>query len=118
MGQRGRKKPKRLGEKLLAIRVKLDVSQSQLAKLLEFDKGIARISEYEHSIREPDLMTLVKYSKLAHVPMDVLADDSRELKFPESWKRPKQVTELLERQRRGRLQNRIDILRRQLSRSL
>jgi len=118
VGQRGRKKPKRLGEKLLAIRVKLDVSQSQLAKLLEFDKGIARISEYERGIREPDLMTLVKYSKLARVPMDVLADDSRELKFPESWKRPKQVTEFLERQRRGRIQNRIDILRRQLSRSL
>lgn len=118
MGQRGRKKPKRLGEKLLAIRVKLDISQSQLAKLLEFDKGFARISEYERGIREPDLMTLVKYSKLARVPMDVLADDSRELKFPESWKRPKQVTELLERQRRGRIQNRIDILRRQLSRSL
>ena len=118
MGQRGRKKPKRLGEKLLAIRVKLDISQSQLAKLLEFDKGIARISEYERGIREPDLMTLVKYSKLARVPMDVLADDSRELQFLESWKRPKQVTELLERQKRGRIQNRIDILRRQLSRSL
>ena len=118
MGQRGRKKPKRLGEKLLTIRVKLDISQSQLAKLLEFDKGIARISEYERGIREPDLMTLVKYSKLARLPMDVLADDSRELKFPESWKRPKQVMELLERQRRGRIQNRIDILRRQLSRSL
>jgi transcriptional regulator with XRE-family HTH domain len=118
VGQTGRKKPKRLGEKLLAIRVKLDISQSQLAKLLEFDKGIARISEYERGIREPDLMTLVQYSKLARVPMDVLADDSRELKFPESWKRPKQVTELLERQRRGRIQNRIDILRRQLSRSL
>ncbi len=118
VGQRGRKKPKCLGEKLLVIRVKLDISQSQLAKLLEFDKGIARISEYERGIREPDLMTLVKYSKLARVPMDVLADDSRELKFPESWKRPKQVTELLERQRRGRIQNRIDILRRQLSRSL
>ncbi len=118
MGQRGRKKPKRLGEKLLAIRVKLDISQSQLVKLLEFDKGIARISEYERGIREPDLITLVKYSKLSRVPMDVLADDSRELKFPESWKRPNQVTELLERQRRGRIQHRIDILRRQLSRSL
>ena len=47
MGQRGRKKPKRLSEKLLAIRFKLEVSQSQLAKLLEFDKGVARISEYE-----------------------------------------------------------------------
>ncbi|HJP91235.1 MAG TPA: helix-turn-helix transcriptional regulator [Pyrinomonadaceae bacterium] len=118
VGQRGRKKPKRLGEKLLAIRFKLEVSQSQLAKLLEFDKGVARISEYERGNREPDLMTLLKYSELARVSVNVLADDSRELKFPESWKRPKQVTELLERQRRGRIQNRIDILRRQLSRSL
>jgi transcriptional regulator with XRE-family HTH domain len=55
VGQRGRKKPKRLGEKLLAIRFKLEVSQSQLAKLLEFDKGVARISEYERGNREPDL---------------------------------------------------------------
>jgi transcriptional regulator with XRE-family HTH domain len=118
VGQRGRKKPKRLGEKLLAIRVKLDISQSQLAKLLEFDKGVARISEYERGIREPDLMTLVKYSKLARVSMDVLADDDRELKFPERWKRPKRVTDLLLQQQRVRIQNRIDDLRRQLSRSL
>ena len=115
---RARRKPKRLAEKLLAIRFKLEVSQSQLAKLLEFDKGVARISEYERGIREPDLMTLLKYSELARVSINVLADDSRELTFPESWKRPKQVAELLERQRCGRIQNRIDLLRQQLSRSL
>ena len=119
MGQiRARRKPKRLAEKLLAIRFKLEVSQSQLAKLLEFDKGVARISEYERGNREPDLLTLLKYSELARVSINVLADDTRELTFPESWKRPKQVAELLERQRRGRIQNRIDLLRRQLSRSL
>jgi len=111
VGQRGRKKPKRLGEKLLAIRFKLEVSQSQLAKLLEFDKGVARISEYE---REPDLLTLLKYSELVRVSMNVLADDTRELKFPENWKRPKRVTDLLPQQRRVRIQNRIDDLRRQL----
>jgi transcriptional regulator with XRE-family HTH domain len=59
-----------LGEKLLAIRFKLEASRSQLAKLLEFDKGVARISEYERGIREPDLMTLVKYSKLASTKFD------------------------------------------------
>ena len=119
MGQiRARRKPKRLAEKLLAIRFKLEVSQSQLAKLLEFDKGVARISEYERGNREPDLLTLLKYSELARASINVLADDTRELTFPESWKRPKQVAELLERQRRGRIHNRIDILRRQLSRSL
>ena len=118
MGQRGRKKPKRLGEKLLAIRFKLEVSQSQLAKLLEFDKGVARISEYERGNREPDLMTLLKYSELVRVSMNVLADDTRELKFPENWKRPKRVTDLLLHQRSVRIQNRIDDLRRQLSHSL
>lgn len=118
MGQRGRKKPKRLGEKLLAIRFKLEVSQSQLAKLLEFDKGVARISEYERGNREPDLMTLLKYSELVRVSMNVLADDDRELKFPENWKRPKRVTDLLLHQRRVRIQNRINDLRRQLSHSL
>ena len=118
MGQRGRKKPKRLGEKLLAIRFKLEVSQSQLAKLLDFDKGVARISEYEHGNREPDLMTLLKYSELARVSMNVLADDTRELKFPENWKRPKRVTDSLLEQQRVRIQDRIDNLRSQLSRSL
>jgi transcriptional regulator with XRE-family HTH domain len=118
VGQRSRKKPKRLAEKLLAIRLQLDISQSQLARLLEFDKGVARISEYERGIREPELTTLLKYSKLARVSLDVLVDDDRELKFPESWKRPKRVTDLLLQQRRVRIQNRIDLLRRQLSGSL
>ena len=119
MGQiRARRKPKRLAEKLLVIRFKLEVSQSQLAKLLEFDKGVARISEYERGNREPDLLTLLKYSELARVSINVLADDTRELKFPENWKRPRRVTDLLMQQRRVRIQNRIDDLRGQLSRSL
>jgi len=115
---RARRKPKRLAEKLLAIRFKLEVSQSQLAKLLEFDKGVARISEYERGNREPDLLTLLKYSELARVSINVLADDTRELKFSENWKRPRRVTDLLMQQRRVRIQNRIDDLRGQLSRSL
>ena len=91
MGQRRRAKPKRLAEKLLAIRQELGVSQSQLAKLLEFDKGAARISEYEHGNREPDLMALLNYAKLARVSLDVLANDNLELKFRESWKSPRRA---------------------------
>jgi transcriptional regulator with XRE-family HTH domain len=113
--QRERRRPKRLGEKLLAIRRKLEVSQSQLAKLLNFDKGVARISEYENGIREPDLLLLLKYSELVHVSINVLADDSRELTFPENWKIPKHLTELLTQQRRVRIQKRIDNLRKELS---
>ena len=99
MGQRRRAKPKYLPEKLLAIRQKLGVSQSQLAKLLEFDKGVARISEYEHGIREPDLIVLLNYAKVARVSMDVLANDNVELKFPKRWKRPRNAKALLMQER-------------------
>lgn len=107
MFQRERRKPKRLGEKLLAIRIKLEVSQLQLARLLDFDKGVPRISEYERGTREPDLILLLKYSELAHVSINVLADDNRELTFPENWKIPQRVTDLLMQQRRIRIQKRI-----------
>lgn len=92
-----RKKPEKLPAKLLAIRQKLEVSQSQMAKLLELETGYPRVSEYEIGKREPDLIILLRYAKLARVSMDVLANDSLELKFPKNWKRPKQVTALLRR---------------------
>ena len=92
-----RKKSANLPAKLLAIRKKLDVSQSQLAMVLELENGSPRISEYEIGRREPNLVTLLKYSKLARVPLEVLADDTRELKFRKSWKRPRRVNEMLMR---------------------
>ena len=95
MGQRGRAKPKHLADKLLAIRQKLGASQSQMARLLDFDKGAARISEYEHGAREPNLIVLLNYAKLARVSLDVLANDKRELTFPKRWKRPRHAKALL-----------------------
>lgn len=95
---KGRRKPKRLSEKLLAIRLQLGVSQSQLGKLMDFDKGAARISEYENGNREPDLTTLLQYARLVRVSLDVLANDDLELKFREDWKTPKAVTALLSRE--------------------
>ena len=99
MGQKRRRKPKRLSEKLLAVRQKLGVSQSQLAKLLGFDKGAARISEFEHGNREPDLFVLLNYAKLARVSLDVLANDNLELKFRKNWKRPRNAKMLLRQER-------------------
>jgi transcriptional regulator with XRE-family HTH domain len=95
VGQRSRARPKLLPAKLLAIRLKLGISQSQLARLLDFNKGTARISEYEHGIREPDLIVLLNYAKLARISMDVLANDNLELKFPKRWKRPRNARALL-----------------------
>ena len=99
-----RKKPEKLPAKLLAIRLKLEVSQSQLLRLLDTDKTTARISEYEHGIREPDLNTLLKYAKLARVSLDTLADDNRELKFRKNWKKPRRVNEILRRDGLRRIQ--------------
>lgn len=85
MGRRPRPKPKHLAAKLLAIRHKLEVSQSQIAKLLKLDKG-ARVSEYETGVREPNLLVLLRYSMLARIPMAVLVNDKVELKFTKNWK--------------------------------
>lgn len=94
MGTKPRNRPKHLAAKLLAIRHKLEVSQPQMAKLLDFDKGVARISEYETGIREPDLLLLFRYAQLARVTMDVLVNDNLELTFPKNWKPPKRKAAL------------------------
>ncbi|HEX8397660.1 MAG TPA: helix-turn-helix transcriptional regulator [Pyrinomonadaceae bacterium] len=82
MGKASRPKPKRLAEKLLQIRVKLNLSQNELIKRLNF-KEIelvqGTISTYELGKREPSLPLLLKYARLAGVCVDVLIDDELEL---------------------------------------
>jgi len=58
-----------------------------MAQLLELENEIPRISEYEIGKREPDLIILLRYAKLARLPMEVFADDKLELRFPKGWKR-------------------------------
>lgn len=79
MGTRPRNRPARLAAKLLAIREQLGLSQSQLARRLGFDWGSARISEYEHGNREPDLFVLLAYARIAKVCTCVLIDDEADL---------------------------------------
>lgn len=80
MGNQPRTKPQHLPGKLLAIRKQLKLSQTQMAKALGYNKTSARVSEYERGIREPDLLILLRYAKLADVPMECLVDD--EMKLP------------------------------------
>jgi transcriptional regulator with XRE-family HTH domain len=70
-----REKPKYLGRKLLGIRQRLGLSQSQMARLLGFTKSFARISEYESNTREPSLITLLAYARLGQTSIDYLAND-------------------------------------------
>ena len=74
-----RQKPKKLARKLLAIRQQLGVSQTEMARLLELKKTYTVVSSYESGRREPDLLVLLRYARLARVPMETLVDDKLDL---------------------------------------
>ena len=75
----GRRKPKKLARKLLTIRQKLGVSQTEMAKLLKLEISYTAVSAYELGTREPDLLTLLQYARLAGVAVDALIDDKLDL---------------------------------------
>jgi transcriptional regulator with XRE-family HTH domain len=76
---RRRQQPKGLARKLLEIRKRLGLSQTQMAKRLQLKKAYTVISSYERGTREPDLATLLRYARLAEVPLDTIVDDSAQL---------------------------------------
>ena len=82
MGTKPRRKPERLAEKLRQIRLTFGLSQSEMLKRLEADDLIVynEISKYELGLREPPLLILLKYARVAGVYVDVLIDD--DLKLP------------------------------------
>ena len=86
MGTKPRSKPERLAAKLLQIRQRLGLSQTQLAELLEFQikQCVPRVSEFENAVREPDLSLLLRYARLIGVSTDVLIDDR--LNLPDTIK--------------------------------
>jgi len=79
MGISQREKPKRLARKLLAIRQRLGVSQTEMAKLLKLRKTYTVVSSYERGTREPNLLTLLRYARLGGTSTDVLIDDKLNL---------------------------------------
>ncbi len=76
-----RPKPQRLAEKLREIRLALGLSQTEMLRRLGLEESMkyARISEYEQGIREPSLLTLLEYSRVAGIHLEVLADDELDL---------------------------------------
>ncbi|MCD9186300.1 MAG: helix-turn-helix domain-containing protein [Pyrinomonadaceae bacterium] len=73
--------PKRLGEKLLKIREAFGDTQADFLERLGNPDAILQtsISAYEKGKREPPLLILLKYAKLAKISTDILIDDSLEL---------------------------------------
>ena len=76
-----RPRPKRLPEKLKAIRVSLNFSQNELLKALGLSETHDRsvISGYELGDKEPPLPILLKYARLVRISTDVLIDDELDL---------------------------------------
>lgn len=81
MGRSRRRRPARLGEKLIRIRRELGLSQQMMLERLEDASGLTQtsISGYELEMREPPLPVLLSYSRLANVHLEVLADDDLDL---------------------------------------
>ena len=74
-----RRQPKQLARKLLAIRSGLGMSQTEMANALDLKVAYTAISAYERGTREPDLITLLRYARLARVTVDTLIDDKASL---------------------------------------
>lgn len=76
-----RPRPRRLAEKLREVRVQLGLSQTEMLKRLELEDTLhyGRISEYEAGKREPTLMTMLQYARVAGVHMEDLVDDELDL---------------------------------------
>lgn len=83
MGARRCQRPAHLAAKLMKIRNALDLSQSQLARKVGVVTGAPRISEYENGIRVPDMITVLRFARLARVKMEMLVDDQMELILPQ-----------------------------------
>src|SRR5258708_759057 len=81
MGSAARRKPKRLAEKLLEIRVGLGLSQNGLIRQMGFSDDLtqAQISMFERGIRQPGLLILASYAKAANVHIEVLILDELDL---------------------------------------
>lgn len=80
---RGRRdRPQLLGVKLRQIRAMLNYSQNEMLKALKADDRIDRsiVSGWERGTKEPSLLILLKYARLAGISTDTLIDDSIELK--------------------------------------
>ena len=70
-----RRKPKKLAGKLLTIRQRLEVSQTEMARLLDLKQTYTVVSSFESGRREPDLIILLRYARLARVSVESLIDD-------------------------------------------
>ena len=83
MAKASRRKPERLAEKLLEIRLKLGLSQNGLIRRLGLTDELQQdyISKFERGVLVPPLHVLLAYAEAANVWVEALIKDS--LSLPE-----------------------------------
>ncbi|MBO0862106.1 MAG: helix-turn-helix transcriptional regulator [Chloracidobacterium sp.] len=81
MGRGARRRPRLLALKLREVRRRLSLSQGALIKHMGVQNHInqGEISDFEHGVREPDLLTLKAYADAVGVSIDCLVDDDAKL---------------------------------------
>lgn len=82
MGRKRRPQPKYLGKKLRLIRKELGLGLVQMAQRFEHlpsPPDSPMISRFERGEREPNLLVLLEYARLAGESTDLLIDDKRSL---------------------------------------
>jgi transcriptional regulator with XRE-family HTH domain len=77
MARYKRKSPKKLAGKLREIRMRLEMTQQEIADRLGTDAS--SISRFERGIRDPSLLEILEYSYMSGVGVEVLIDDKRSL---------------------------------------
>ena len=76
-----RPRPQRLAAKLREIREGLGLSQTQMLTRLGLEDSMhyGRISQYENDEREPAVMTLLAYARVAGIHLEDIVDDDLDL---------------------------------------
>ena len=76
MGSLKRDRPKHLPKKLRRLRTEvLGMSQTEMCRALGLKVDYSAVSGYERGAREPSLIVLLKYSRLAGCTVEQLIDD-------------------------------------------
>ena len=90
MGGAARERPARLAEKLLQIRNALGLSQGDMLNRIGMGESGYRhyVSQFETGRREPSLLILLQYARVANVYVEALIDDELDLpdKLPSAKK--------------------------------
>ena len=94
MGHAANPHIKHLAAKLLSIRQHLALSQHEFARLHlpTLKGGGARLCEFEHGRRTPNVLVLLDYAHAAEIPLENIIDDAIDLiPFRESLNREAQT---------------------------